>query len=203
MTVVGNGTRRQVFTIGHGNHGWETFLDLLRTHDISLVVDVRSSPYSRYTPHFSRGPLSQALAAAGIGYLFLGKQLGGHPAATEFYDQDGHVLYDRLADSGAFREGLAELQQVMATARVVLLCGEEDPSHCHRRLLITRVLLTTGCEVRHIRGDGRVQDEAELAAIACEPQHRQMSLWAAEEVRPWRSTRSVSLKKVPKSSSPS
>ncbi|MGQ9920934.1 MAG: DUF488 domain-containing protein [Desulfobacca sp.] len=135
MAAADNLPPRDIFTIGHGNHDWETFLALLRTHGITLVVDVRSSPYSRYTPHFSKAPLKQALAAAGIGYLFLGRELGGQSAAAEFYDQDGHVLYDRLVASAAFREGLAAVRQHGATARVALLCGEEDPSHCHRRLV--------------------------------------------------------------------
>ncbi len=193
----------QLFTIGHSNHDWETFLGLLRAWGITLVVDVRSSPCSRYTPHFNQAPLSRALAAAGIGYRFLGGQLGGHPAAAEFYDPDGRVCYDRLAASAAFQEGLAELQQISATARVALLCGEEDPRHCHRHLLLGRVLAQAGVEVRHIRGDGRVQDEAELAAVAFEAQSRQLSLFAAEEVRPWKSTQSVLPKKTPKHSSPS
>jgi len=190
-----------IFTIGHGNHDWETFLALLRTHGITLVVDVRSSPCSRYCPHFCQAPLRRALQAAGIGYLFLGRELGGQPAAAEFYDQEGHVLYDRLAASAAFGEGLAAVRRHGATARVALLCGEEDPSHCHRRLLIGRVLGESGCQVWHIRGDGRLQGEAELAAGAFPAQPRQLHLFAAEEVRPWRSTRSVLPKKAPKPSS--
>jgi len=203
MTPVDNLNRQGIFTIGHSNHDWGTFLGLLRDRGITLVVDVRSSPVSRYTPHFSKVPLNQALAAAGIGYLFLGRELGGQPAAPEFYDQDGHVLYDRLAASAAFREGLAAVRQRLAAARVVLLCGEEDPSHCHRRLLIGRVLRATGCEVWHIRGDGRVQGDAELSTAAGESHHRQLHLFAAEEVRPWRSTRSVLPRKALKNSSPS
>lgn len=135
MAAADNLPPRDIFTIGHANHDWEGFLALLRTHDITLAVDVRSRPYSRYRPHFRQARLRQVLRAAGIGYLFLGRELGGQPAAAEFYDQDGHVLYDRLATSAAFREGLAAVGQHGATARVVLLCGEEDPSHCHRRLV--------------------------------------------------------------------
>lgn len=161
--------REPIFTIGHGSHDRETFLALLRIHGITLVVDVRSSPYSRYCPHFCQAPLRQALQAAGIGYLFLGEHLGGQPTAAEFYDQEGHVLYDRLAASAAFGEGLAAVRQHGATTRVALLCGEEDPRHCHRRLLIARVLGESGCQVWHIRGDGRLQSEAELAAGALAP----------------------------------
>jgi uncharacterized protein (DUF488 family) len=44
------------------------------------------------------------------------------------------------------------------------MCAEEDPSHCHRRLLITRTLVGRGVAVLHIRGSGAVQPEAELGA---------------------------------------
>lgn len=203
MAAADNLPPRDIFTIGHGNHDWETFLALLRTHGITLVVDVRSSPYSRYRPHFRQARLSQALRTAGIGYLFLGKELGGQPAAAEFYDPEGHVLYNRLAATASFRAGLAAVAQTSAVERVTLLCAEEDPSHCHRRLLIARVLASTGVEVWHLRGDGRVQGEAELSAAACESHHRQLHLFAAEEVRPWRSPRSVLPKKALKNSSPS
>lgn len=205
MTDAGGSINRQIFTIGHSNHSWEAFLDLLRENGITVIVDVRSSPYSRYTPHFNKGPLSQALPLAGIGYLFLGDRLGGHPEAADLYDLDGRVLYDRLADSAAFREGIDQLLQSLSAGRTALLCGEEDPTHCHRRRLIARVLSRVGIKIWHMRGDGQVQTEPELASIEAlsQQQHRQMSLFASEDVRPWKSTRSVSPKKTPKNSLPS
>jgi uncharacterized protein (DUF488 family) len=74
-----------VYTIGHSNHPEEHFLGLLRQHAIQAVADVRSSPYSRYTPHFDRESLQKSLARAGIRYVFLGQELGARsddPAAT-------------------------------------------------------------------------------------------------------------------------
>jgi uncharacterized protein (DUF488 family) len=205
MTDAGGPITRQVFTIGHSNLSWEAFLDLLRENGITVIVDVRSSPYSRYTPHFNKGPLSQALLLAGIDYLFLGDRLGGHPAAVDLYDLDGFVLYDRLAESAAFREGIDRLLQRLTVGRTALLCGEEDPTHCHRRLLIARVLSRAGIEIRHLRDDGQIQTETELAVreSLSQQQHRQMSLFASEDVRPWKSTRSVSPRKAPKNSLPS
>ena len=40
-----------------------------------------------------------------------------------------------------------------------MLCAEENPAHCHRRLLVARVLFEEGARVLHIRGDGRLQPE--------------------------------------------
>jgi len=41
-----------IFSIGHSNQPLEAFLSLLQQHSIQVLVDVRSSPYSKYVPHF-------------------------------------------------------------------------------------------------------------------------------------------------------
>ncbi len=66
----------------------------------------------------------------------------------------GHVLYGRLAASPAFQEGIDRVLARAQTQRIALLCSEEDPSRCHRHLLIGRVLRERGVAVSHIRGDG-------------------------------------------------
>ncbi|HEY6178791.1 MAG TPA: DUF488 domain-containing protein [Kofleriaceae bacterium] len=153
-----------VLTIGHSNHTLDKFLGLLQQHDVEVVVDARSQPASRFSPHFGRKPLERALTAASIGYLFLGDALGGRPQARECYDADGKVDYDRIAEQPFYHRGIEQLLDGIARLRVCVLCAEEDPSHCHRRLLITRTLIARGVEVRHIRGSGAVVTEDELRA---------------------------------------
>ena len=84
-------TQHPVFTIGHSNHPPEAFLVLLQEHGVDEVVDVRSSPSSRYTAHFNYDVLDRALEKAGIGYVFMGGELGGRPADRSCYDSDGRV----------------------------------------------------------------------------------------------------------------
>ena len=55
-----------LFTVGHSNHECEKLLDLLAHHRISAVADVRSQPYSQYTPQFNREALERVLRDAGI-----------------------------------------------------------------------------------------------------------------------------------------
>ena len=95
-----------VVTIGHSNHAPDTFAALLRQHGVNVVVDVRSTPYSRYLPHFNKEHLAESLEEAGIRYSFLGKELGGQPAERAFYDDDGRVMYDKLAATAAFKGGV-------------------------------------------------------------------------------------------------
>jgi len=152
-----------LLTIGHSNVALDDFLALLEQHGIETVADVRTVPRSRYVPHFSAGPLREALTRRGIAYLPMGPELGGRPEGDEFYDEEGHVLYGRLAATPAFRSGLDRVMARAQTSRIALLCSEEDPSRCHRHLLIGRVLRARGVTLSHLRRDGRIETEVELA----------------------------------------
>ncbi len=184
-----------IWTIGHSNHPPQTFLDLLTKHRIEVLVDVRSSPYSRYASHFNKAAIEGALTEREIKYLFLGDCLGGRAEGEQFYDEQGYVLYDRLADSPVFCRGVDRLLEGIAKFRVALMCGEEDPTECHRRLLVGRVLGGRGVEVIHVRGDGRLQSERQLAE---EEEFRktggQLTLFDVEETGQWKSTQTSEIR---------
>ena len=147
-----------IFTIGHSTHSLEVFIDLLQSHKIDVLLDVRSKPFSRSSPQFNKEELEKAVRAKGIKYLFLGKELGGRPQGSEFYDAKGFVLYSRIAESPLFVEGIDRLIKGIKNYRVTVMCGEENPANCHRRLLVGWVLAERGAGVRHIRGDGAIQE---------------------------------------------
>lgn len=193
QTVVSAERRLSVFTVGHSNVPLADFVALLGRHAVEVVVDVRSAPYSRYVPHFNRPALEPALRAAGIEYQYLGQELGGRPADRGFYDADGHVRYDAIAATPRFLDGIERVLAGLLKRRVALMCNEENPAECHRRLLVGRVLAGRGVTVQHIRGDGRVQPESELAGVGSEPAAGQLNLeFVAREKPEWKSTRSAS-----------
>jgi uncharacterized protein (DUF488 family) len=190
------------FTLGHSNHAIEAWLDLVRQHSIEVVVDIRSSPYSKYAPQFDQAPLRRSLEDAGVKYLYLGAELGGRPANPAYYDASGRVLYGRLRDDSRFEAAIARLESGMERFRVALLCGEEDPAHCHRRLLVGRVLAERGHAMIHIRGDGKLESDADVAAQAGKLLvNDQPALFAELDEDQWRSTASVLPKRAPASSS--
>ena len=190
------------FTIGHSNHAIEAWLALLAQHGVEVTVDARSSPYSKYVPQFDKELMQRSLEEAGIRYLFLGAELGGRPANPAYYDDKGRVLYSRLCDDAHFKAAIARLESGMERFRVALVCGEEDPAHCHRRLLIGRVLCEHGHAMLHIRGDGRLESDETVAAEAGKPLvDAQPALFAELDEDQWRSTASVLPKKAPASSS--
>ena len=153
-------TQYPVFTVGHSNHSWEEFVKLLLRHRIEEVADVRSSPYSRYVAHFNHDELQQALEGIGIGYTFLGGELGGRPADRSCYDGDGQVLYDRVAETDAFDDGIRRVVRRADDCRLALLCTEKEPLECHRTLLVAKSLAGRGVAVEHILSDGDVESHS-------------------------------------------
>jgi uncharacterized protein (DUF488 family) len=190
------------FTIGHSNHAADVWLALLRQHKVEVVVDTRSSPYSKYVPQFDKELMQSSLEGSEFRYLFLGADLGGRPANPNYYDAKGRVIYGRLCEDAKFKAAITRLENGMERFRVALVCGEENPAHCHRRLLIGRVLVERGHTMLHIRGDGRLETEEAVTAEARKPLvDAQPALFAELDEDQWRSTASVLPKKAPASSS--
>lgn len=180
---------RRLFTVGHSSHAPEHFVGLLQQHRVQVVVDTRSSPYSRYSPQFDREALRELLSQAGVKYLYMGDVVGGRPRDEACYDGAGHVLYGRVAQQTEFQVGIARLQQGADEFRLALLCSEEDPAHCHRRLLISRVLMGEGAEITHIRGDGTTETDDEVAIRSGKALvERQPALFGELDEANWRST---------------
>jgi uncharacterized protein (DUF488 family) len=154
--------QRSVLTIGHSNHSIDVFIRLLKDHHVEAIVDTRSHPRSKFVPQYDAEVLRRSLLENRIEYIYLGKELGGRPEGDRFYDEDGRVFYSRVAESTFFLRGLERLNNAIRRFRLALLCSEENPSICHRRLLIARVLRAHGIAVDHIRGDGSLQSEEKL-----------------------------------------
>jgi uncharacterized protein (DUF488 family) len=149
-----------IHTIGHSNHSFSKFLSLLQAARIEILVDARSHPASRFSPHFSRKRLEAALAEAGVSYVFSGAELGGRPKSPDCYDESGKVDYERIEQQEFYQRGIQQLLGLLPRHRVCLLCAEENPATCHRRLLVGRSLLRHGVQVHHLRGSGAIEWEA-------------------------------------------
>ncbi|MCH7579966.1 MAG: DUF488 domain-containing protein [Chloroflexi bacterium] len=154
-----------IFTLGHSNISFEQLLNQLRVYEIEAVADVRSQPYSKYSPHFNRNALNAQLEDAGITYEFMGHQLGGRPDGQHFYDEQGHVRYDKWSEDERFLDGIAILESIAKRRRWAILCSEGDARACHRHLLLARVLASHGwpkTNIIHIEPDGTCISEDSL-----------------------------------------
>ena len=159
-----------IYTIGHANHEMSAFIDLLRQHAISIVVDVRSQPYSQWASQFNRELLAHDLEAASIAYHFMGDALGGRPTDPALYGSgEDRPDYARMTQTPAYQAGIDRLLDLARAERVAVMCGEGDHRQCHRHLLIAQTLLQRGVRVLHIQPDG--------ATVAGEKVARQLSLF--------------------------
>lgn len=150
-----------IFTVGHSNVSSEVFIGVLQQHRITAVADVRSHPYSRFLPHFSRPAIKAALRETGISYVFLGDELGARPENPACYD-NGKAVYDRIAETSLFQSGIARLHNGLHSSRIAIMCAEKDPLVCHRTILVCRHLRRPNLAIQHIRADGSLEAHEHL-----------------------------------------
>ena len=128
-----------VYTVGHSTRTLVEFIDLLKTYDVTLVVDVRTVPRSRHNPQFNKETLPEALKAEGIKYLHV-PDLGGfrrpHPDSPNLAWKN--KTFRGYADYMQTREFAENLLKLVALARencVAVMCAEAMPWRCHRSLI--------------------------------------------------------------------
>lgn len=148
-----------VLTVGHSNTGLQNFVDLVTSQGVDVLVDTRSTPYSRWVPHFSRESLRDAARAAPFEYVYMGDSLGGKPSDRKFHLPDGSVDYESISQEPFYLAGIDRVLDLAKGRVVCLLCTEEDPIQCHRRLLVGKTLGERGVTVRHLRKQGLFEDE--------------------------------------------
>lgn len=154
-----------IYTIGYGKRGIDELIATLKEHGIDFLVDVRSTPYSKFKPEFSKDALAAALQRHGIRYVFMGDLLGGRPDDEECY-VNGKVDYERLKVTEPFRRGIGRLRSAWEKElRVCVMCSEGRPEECHRSKLIGEVLEAEDIPVRHIDADGNVVSQQAILRI--------------------------------------
>lgn len=152
----------QLLTVGHSNHTVERLIELLLQHGVQVLVDVRSQPYSRFAAQFNREQLQPTVTAAGLQYLFMGEELGGRQLGRIISTDKRLEAYEQVATTPGFRSGIERVLKGAQMYRIALLCAEEDPTECHRRVWVTRALTEAGADVAHLRGNGRVDADSAL-----------------------------------------
>ncbi len=145
------------YTIGHSNNTIEQFITLLDMHHIDLIIDVRSSPYSKYVPHFNKDELEIKLKEHDISYLFMGDKLGGRHDNPDLLFTDGSVDYTKVSQTIGFIDGIQSVIEKIKEGKIIaIMCSEKDPFDCHRFVLVSHQLEKSGVRVKHILGNGEV-----------------------------------------------
>lgn len=161
----------EVFTIGYGGRETDEFIALLNEYEIDTLVDVRSQPYSRFSPDFCRERLSAILNRRGIRYEFMGNSLGGRPADSQCYTyspQRKQKLLDakKCETKDFYRNGIARLKMALAAgSRIVIMCSELEPHDCHRGYVLGKTLDSDEIAVTHIGRYGEPLSQAQIGEM--------------------------------------
>jgi uncharacterized protein (DUF488 family) len=172
-----------LYTIGHSNREPDEFIQHLQQHQVTILVDVRSRPVSRYVPHFNKDNLEVFLPKQGIDYRYAGQYLGGQPDDPALYfdeerpdeeaakrsDYRKKVRYTEVMNQDWYQRGIERLVDIIREAQALggkaaIMCSEGDPRDCHRHHLIARSMLDplkrvidTSLQIQHILRDGSLE----------------------------------------------
>ncbi len=151
-----------LFTIGYGTRTLAELIAVLKANHIEYLVDIRTAPYSKFKPEFSKEPLEKVLGRAGIRYLFMGDTLGGQPSDPACHT-DGKVDYDKVRGQAFFKNGIERLKKAFEQQRrAALMCSEGRPEQCHRSKLIGEALTAAGIPVCHIDENGAILTQRQV-----------------------------------------
>lgn len=147
----------RIYTIGHSTRALPELVELLCTHGVRRLVDIRRFPGSRRNPQYGQETLRTALASAGIEYLAepgLGGRRRLQPGSPNGYWRDaGFRAYADYMAEPEFGEALERLSAGAADAPTAIMCAEAVPWRCHRQL-VADALVVRGHEVTHVLGPG-------------------------------------------------
>ena len=139
-----------IYTIGYGSRSIAELIEVLHQHEIAYLIDVRSAPYSRYKPEFSKAPLANELEQHGIRYVFMGDTLGGRPDDETCY-VNGKIDYEKVKAMEFYQHGIQRLHSAFSQQQsIALMCSEGKPEDCHRCKLIGATLTTQNIPIIHI-----------------------------------------------------
>jgi len=121
--------------IGTSNKPIATYIQELKDQGVTIVIDVRGTPLSRFYPHFNKERLAAALKAESIEYLWLGDTLGNPKDAAGQRTLEGFQEY---MQTPKYQQGLARLLEILqkAQGKIALTCAEGGEEACHRKFIL-------------------------------------------------------------------
>jgi uncharacterized protein (DUF488 family) len=154
---------KKVYTIGHSNYSTKYFLSLLKKHGITCIVDVRSVPFSKYTPQYNKDDLKKFLHESRIYYIFMGEELGARRSDKLLYSGDGNLDFDKVSKTSLFQTGIDRIKSGIDKGyNIAIMCTEKDPIECHRNILVARGLYRQNIEIYNILESGKVETQEQI-----------------------------------------
>ncbi len=147
-----------ICTVGHSIYEIKDFVKLLQNNNINTIVDVRSTPYSKFAPQYNKELLKQYLKQNAICYIFMGDTLGARYEDKALLFDDGKVNFKKVQETKNFQDGIARLERGIEKGyNISLMCSEKEAFDCHRFGLISEFLSKISINVNHIYPDKILQ----------------------------------------------
>jgi len=170
----------EIYTIGHSSYTHEQFLKLLIRYNINCIVDVRSTPYSKYVPQFNREEIKKFLNEKSLYYILMGKELGARRDDKRLYTNEGYLDFEKTSKSMVFIKGIERVKDGMEKGyKIALMCKEKDPIDCHRNILVARQFFIQGFKVLNILGNGLTENQEHIEERLLDlyfPERNQMTI---------------------------
>ncbi len=152
-----------LFTIGHSIHELDEFVLLLSQYKVDYVLDVRSTPYSKYAENYNREILNKYLPQHKIHYSYMGTYFGARQENKTLYSQEGYLDFEKVRSTTLFLKGVDNVKKgLLQGHNIALMCTEKDPFDCHRAIMVARGFELEGSDIKHILFDGSLMDQKEL-----------------------------------------
>lgn len=159
-----------LFTIGCSNGSLDELFAEIRRFGINALADVRSTPYSAYTPQFNRENLAEACRKEGVAYVYLGDEFGAIRTKPESMTDgtvsapltDGIVDFTKVRQTEAFHRGVERVSRGLAKGlRIALMCTELEPERCHRAVMVSPAFADK-CPIGHVTRGGEIISHGDL-----------------------------------------
>lgn len=178
---------KKLYTIGHSQHDLNYFLKLLRYYEINYVLDVRSTPYSKYATDYNKEKINDYLKMQGINYCFMGNFFGARQEDRTLYSAEGHLDFEKVRQGHLFVSALDNVIKGIGSGnKITLMCTEKDPIECHRAIMVAKGFHDSGISVQHILSTGELQSHAELEERLLDmyfPNRNQISLFENKDIK--------------------
>ena len=175
-----------LLSIGHSKHAVGFFITLLQNHDVNYILDVRSTPYSKFASEYNRENIKTILENNGIAYMFMGNYFGARPSDASLYLPNGYLDFEKTANSLNFKKAFINVMKgVEQGYRIAFMCTEKDPVECHRAILVTNAFYKAGYSIEHIMPDNTIQTQQDINERLLGmyyPDRNQISLFSTENL---------------------
>lgn len=152
-----------IYSIGYAAFSVAEFVDVLKSFEIRLIVDVRSQPYSSNFNGYNKENISNLLKKNGIYYKNYANEFGARQTDQRFFSDEGYLDFEKFSQSQPFCTGYNKLvESIKCGYTFAFMCAEKIPATCHRSILVSRYFRDAGYDIKHILQGGGTESQSDI-----------------------------------------